>query len=122
MTKIYYHHPREGDLSNLRKEEEKHIYRDQEQPVRLTKTRAYGGRKVLVVEIPKYWGVMDNQPVECSRGVQVAGLIVGKYRTKNEHGVLVTEVEPITDNNTRRELTDLLRSEGEKAPIGFWDP
>ena len=50
----------------------------------------------------------------------VPGYIVNWQYTKNEHGLPVTEVEPITDEAIQVELRHTIESKEAAAMTGFW--
>lgn len=76
----------------------------------------YAGREVLVKYVP-----IVNKPY-----VAVLGFICGDYMRPRENdglpfnGVPFTNVEPIVDENHRRDITDILRKDGGTDPIHFW--
>ena len=90
-------------------------YYTPQQEVRLK----YDGREVLYV-IGK--AVIESSC--CNVGswtyAIVPGYIVNWQYTKNEHGLPVTEVEPITDEAIQVELRHTIESKEAAAMTGFW--
>lgn len=79
----------------------------------------YQGKQVLLHHSPG-----DPKGVYPSTApplVAVVGYVVGEFQRQRKEGVPITEVEIIMDFIERKEITRLLRAQGEKKPINFWD-
>ena len=50
----------------------------------------------------------------------VPGYIVSWQNTKNEAGLPVSEVEPISDEEARGNISRLIETNENASPIGFW--
>jgi hypothetical protein len=50
----------------------------------------------------------------------VPGYIVNWQSTKNEDGLPVSEIEPVTDGKERKELTEIIQAKEGILPIEFW--
>jgi hypothetical protein len=73
----------------------------------------YNGREIL---IRHYFG--DKKT---GASAIVLGFIQGEYmKPREETLVPTTDVEPVTDEAQRKELSDLLIKKGEQKPITFW--
>lgn len=51
----------------------------------------------------------------------VPGYVVSWQNAKNEDGLPVSEVEPITDTKARRELTEIIQAREDVFAIEFWE-
>ncbi len=50
----------------------------------------------------------------------VPGYIINWQNTKNEAGLPVSEVEPISDDKAREDIRQIIETSESVAPIGFW--
>lgn len=92
MEKLWYHH--EGDNAY---------------------SRVFKGKRVL-------YGIIPIKEDGQQKALLVAGYVVGEYAQIAVLGKKpVTAVNPITDKQERRELSDFLLEEEGAATISFWD-
>ena len=79
----------------------------------------YDGREVLYVV-----GQTVIEASCCGIGsfpyVLVPGFIVGWQKRKNENGLPVTEVEPVSDKDTLTNLRKIIRESEDILQIEFW--
>lgn len=95
--------------------------------IRSPEVKQYCG-SILRTRNPNYEGSYGSEPefvpprVETPKLVIVAGYVVGEVGKGESSGMVpVTEVEPITDQSEREELTDLLGEKQQTAKFSFWN-
>jgi hypothetical protein len=79
----------------------------------------YNGREVLYTA-----GQVNLEAACCTTSdwnyIVVPGYIVNWQNTRNEDGLPVSKVEPVTDREERKELTKIIQAREDILTIEFW--